>query len=316
MTTIKLGTRGSRLALWQAHHVADRLRALGEQGGTAVEVEIITISTKGDRILDKPLADIGGKGLFVKEIEVALLNGEIDLAVHSLKDLPAEQPAGLVLRAYPQAAAPEDALCGRMPLPSLDALPEGARVGTGSVRRQAQLRRLRPDVRFVGLRGNVETRLSRRFEAPPGEEEPLDAVILAKAGLERLGLWESGYLPLGPPEVLPAVCQGVLAIQVREDDEATSRYVDMLNDARTLVRVAAERACLAGIEGNCHTPFAVYATLDDEGACLRLDARLFDDDGERMVEEQASVVLGDEPLGAAAALGAALASRLLEGRDW
>lgn len=316
MARLILGTRASRLALWQANYVADALRGLRDASGVSPEVEIRKISTQGDRILDRPLADIGGKGLFVKEIEVALLNGEIDLAVHSLKDMPAEQPEGLSLLAFPNAAAPEDALCGAMPLPSLSALPQGARVGTGSVRRQAQLRRLRPDVVCVGLRGNVETRLGRRFDAPPGEDAPLDAVILAKAGLERLGLWEAGFLPLGPPEVLPAACQGVLAIEVRADDADTAGWVSRLNDDRTLVRVAAERACLAGIEGTCHTPFAAFAALDDAGETLQMSARLFDDAGASMVEEHAGIALGQAPLEAAAALGAALAARLLEGRTW
>lgn len=297
--TLKLGTRGSALALWQAHHIRDRLEAMEGSPG----VEIVVISTKGDRILDRPLAAIGGKGLFVKEIEVALANGEIDLAVHSLKDMPTAQPPGLELVAFPTSASPFDGLCGREPMASLTDLPQGARVGTGSLRRGAQLKALRPDIEVVGIRGNVQTRLLRRFEPEPG----LDAVVLARAGLDRLELWEDGFLPLEAPAFLPAPGQGVLAVETRADDPDTRRWVDQLDDREARLRVTAERSCLAGIEGNCHTPFAAFARID--GDALSLHARLMD--------EQGGMVEGHEERAAtieeAKAAGRALAARLLGG---
>ena len=269
MSTLTLGTRGSQLALWQAHHVRDRLQAIH----TGLTVRIEVISTQCDRILDRPLAAIGGKGLFVKEIEQALLDGTIDLAVHSLKDMPTEQPEGLALVAFPASASPDDALCARDPLASLSDLRAGARVGTGSLRRGAQLKRLRQDLQIEGIRGNVETRLAKRFAT----HDPLDAVVLARAGLERLGLWEAGFLALGPPDLLPAPGQGVLAIETRAADAQTRSLVEPLNDRAAMLRVSAERACLAGIEGNCHTPFAAFAQVSAER--VTLDARLLDDDG-------------------------------------
>lgn len=297
MSTLTLGTRGSQLALWQAHHVRDRLQAIHH--GLTVRIEVI--STQGDRILDRPLAAIGGKGLFVKEIEQALLDGTIDLAVHSLKDMPTEQPEGLALVAFPASASPDDALCARDPLASLSDLRAGARVGTGSLRRGAQLKRLRPDLQIEGIRGNVETRLAKRFST----NDPLDAVVLARAGLERLGLWESGFLPLGPPDLLPAPGQGVLAIETRADDTPTRSLVEPLNDRTAMLRVSAERACLAGIEGNCHTPFAAFAQVSADR--VTLDARLLDDDG---VMREASGASAAE-LHAVVAMGHEVAAALL-----
>lgn len=299
MTTLTLGTRGSQLALWQAHHVRDRLQHL--HSGLRVAIEVI--STQGDRILDRPLAAIGGKGLFVKEIEQALLDGTIDLAVHSLKDMPTEQPTGLALVAFPASASPDDALCGRTSLGTLADLPTGARVGTGSLRRGAQLQRLRPDLEIVGIRGNVETRLAKRF----ADDAPLDAVVLARAGLERLGLWEPGFLPLGPPDVLPAPGQGVLAIETRADDGATRALVEPLNDRHAMLRITAERACLAGIEGNCHTPFAAFAQVSADEVALT--ARLLDDAGDMREAHGAAAATRD----AVVAMGHAVAASLLQG---
>jgi hydroxymethylbilane synthase len=297
LSTLTLGTRGSQLALWQAHHVRDRLQAIHH--GLTVRIEVI--STQGDRILDRPLAAIGGKGLFVKEIEQALLDGTIDLAVHSLKDMPTEQPEGLALVAFPASASPDDALCARDPLASLSDLRAGARVGTGSLRRGAQLKRLRPDLQIEGIRGNVETRLAKRFST----NDPLDAVVLARAGLERLGLWESGFLPLGPPDLLPAPGQGVLAIETRADDTPTRSLVEPLNDRTAMLRVSAERACLAGIEGNCHTPFAAFAQVSADR--VTLDARLLDDDGVMREASRASAA----ELHAVVAMGHEVAAALL-----
>jgi hydroxymethylbilane synthase len=268
MTRIRIGTRGSQLALWQAEHVAARLR--GVRAGT--EVELVVIKTTGDRITDRPLAEVGGKGLFVKELEEALLGHDVDLAVHSLKDMPTDQPEGLELSCFPGRAEPFDALCARRPLSSLDDLVEGARVGTGSLRRQVQLLAIRPDLEMVPIRGNVPTRLAKRFEA-----EEVDAVVLAAAGLRRLGLWDDGFLELTPPEVLPAPAQGILALETRLGDDELSVYLEVLDDRTARLAAAAERAALAAIGGDCHTPFAAFAEQD--GAAMTVTARLYREDG-------------------------------------
>ncbi len=294
---VVIGTRGSDLALWQAHWVADRLRAVH----AGLEVELTIIRTTGDRVVDRPLADIGGKGLFVKEIEEGLLDGSIDLAVHSLKDMPVELPEGLELSAYPARAEPFDALCGRAPIATLDDLPQGAVVGTGSLRRRLQLLALRPDLDVVGLRGNVPTRLKRRFEPAPG----LDAVVLAEAGVRRLGLWEDGFMRLAPPTFLPAASQGTLALETRTADARTRALVQAIDAAEARLSAVAERACLAAIDGSCHTPFAVFAERDGER--LIMTARLFDEQG-GMREERNHCAANLE---AAAALGAELGARLL-----
>jgi len=301
MSTLRIGTRGSALALWQAHFVRDRLQLLDP----SLHIEIQVITTTGDKILDRPLAEIGGKGLFIKEIEQALYDRAIDLAVHSLKDMPTEQPDGLLLAAYPDRDSPFDVLCAREPGMTLATLPPGARVGTGSLRRGAQLRRLRPDLVVEGLRGNVQTRLSRRVDPAPG----LDAVVLAEAGLRRLGIWEDGFSVLRAPDYLPAPAQGALAIEVRSDDDATFERVRALDDPETRLSITAERACLAAIEGDCHTPFAAYAWRDGDG--LALHARLLDEDG-TSTEGRRMVVLRDDPLQQASELGAVLGRHLLE----
>jgi len=303
MTPLRIGTRASNLALWQAHHIRDRLAPLTD----GRPIEIVKISTKGDRVLDRPLAAIGGKGLFVKEIELALLDGSIDLAVHSLKDMPTEQPEGLELTAYPERANPFDTLCAKDAGVTLQTLPEGARIGTGSLRRQAQLRRLRPDLEIVGIRGNVETRLSKRHTG----DAPLDAVILATSGLARLGISEPGFTVLEPPDYLPAPGQGCLAIETRADDPSTRALVEQLDHADTRMAIMAERAALRAIEGNCHTPFAAYATRDADG--LLLQARLLDEDG-RDTHGRRMVILRDDedPFEQADALGATLGRNLLE----
>ena len=260
--TLRIGTRGSALALWQAHHIRDRVRTLRPD----TDVEIVVIRTTGDQILDRPLADIGGKGLFVKEIEAALLDGSIDLAVHSLKDMPTEQPDGLVLDAFPTRANPFDMLCCREAITSVDDLPRGARVGTGSARRGLQLQRQRPDITIVPLRGNVQTRLDKRHN------DGLDAVILACAGLERLEMSEPGFSELPPSIVVPAPGQGALAIECREGDAATRALLAELDCPATRLATTMERACLDEVGGDCHTPFAAWARR--HGDQLELVARL------------------------------------------
>jgi hydroxymethylbilane synthase len=297
--TIRIGTRGSDLALWQANHIAERLRSVHP----GIETEIVIIKTTGDRIRDRPLAEIGGKGLFTKEIEEALLEGAIDLAVHSLKDMPVEAPEGLALDCFPGRAEPFDVLCPRDPaVRSLADLSEGAVVGTGSARRQLQILRARPDVRVVGLRGNVPTRLGRRFAPEPG----LDAVVLAEAGVRRLGLWEENFVRLAPPEVIPAPSQGTLAIETRANDASVFELIRALDDRVARISAAAERACLARIEGDCHTPFAAWASLSGEN--MTVTARLFDDAGNAADAEATAVVGGEQD---AAALGRRVAEQLL-----
>jgi len=292
MTRVRVATRASELALAQARLVASQLeRAL------RVAVELVPLSTQGDRLKDVSLAKVGGKGLFVKEIEAALLDGRADLAVHSAKDLPAELHPDLALVALPERADPRDALAARVRGQGLDALARGARVGTGSLRRAAQLRALRPDLEVVPLRGNVPTRL-RRLEA-----EGLDAVVLACAGLERLGLAERIDERLAPERMLPAVAQGALAIEGRRGD-ALARDAEALDHAPTSCCVAAERGCLARLGADCFVPLAAFAEL--EGGAVRLRALLAAPDASKLLRAG-----GAAPAGSAAALGASVAERLL-----
>jgi hydroxymethylbilane synthase len=286
----RLGTRGSKLALWQAEHVAAALRAL--PAAPAVELQVIT--TQGDRAADVPLPLLSGQGVFARAIEDALLAGAIDLAVHSLKDLPGQDRPGLVLAAFPPRADARDALVGA----PFAALPAGARVATSSPRRAAQLLAARPDLRVVGIRGNVDTRL-RKLEAGG-----LDALVLAVAGLERLGLADRVAEALSPALCLPAVGQGALAVQCRADDAPTRAVVALLDDPPTRAAVEAERGLLAALGGGCKIPIAGYATPEGNG--LRLDGLVAAPDGSRLVRE-ALVGTRDAP----AALGGALAARLL-----
>jgi hydroxymethylbilane synthase len=256
---VKIATRGSALALWQANHVRDRLRA----DDPSLDVELVIIKTKGDKILDVPLAKVGGKGLFVKEIERALLDEAADVAVHSMKDVPAELEAGLDMVAISTRANPFDALVSRNG-ESLAELPDGARVGTSSLRRQCQLRAARPDVEIVSLRGNVNTRLRKL------DDGELDAVILAAAGLERLGFGDRIADRLEPPRFLPAIAQGALGIETRADDTDTiARVREAIHDASDAPRVLAERAFMARLEGGCQTPMAAYADWDGGGLHVR-----------------------------------------------
>jgi len=283
---VRIATRGSDLALWQARYVARRVETELSRA-----TELVPLSTTGDRLRDVSLAKVGGKGLFVKEIEEALLDGRADLAVHSAKDLPADTPAELRFAAFPERADPRDAFVGRRAR-RLDDLPRGSRVGTGSVRRTAQLRRRRPDLHVVALRGNVPTRLAKL------EREDLDAVILACAGLDRLELSAHVGERMDPEVLLPAVAQGALALQVRRDG-ALAADLAALEHAPTALCVAAERAFQARLGGDCTVPLAAYAELRPEGR-LRLRARLLAADGSveiaRDVEGPAerAAALGDE----------------------
>ncbi len=290
---VRIGTRGSRLALRQAEVVADALRRAWPE----LVVELTPIRTTGDRLPDANLALVGGKGLFVREIDEALLDGRIELAVHSLKDLPAERPAGLVLAAFPERDDPRDVLVSRAGR-GLEALPRGARVGTASLRRRVQLQALRPDLAVELIRGNVDTRLRKL------DEGLYDAVVLAAAGLDRLGVARSTVEVLDAARMLPAVGQGTLAVEARADDAATRRLVGVLDHADTRVAAEAERGFLAAIGGSCTTPLAAYAR--PEQGVFRLDALVATPDGARILRDGADGDPRD-----AAALGRRVAERML-----
>lgn len=287
---LRLGTRGSALALRQAGMVAAAIA----RGGT--DVELVTIRTSGDAHVGS-LAAVGGKGLFVKEIEEALLDGRIDLAVHSLKDLPAELPAGLAVVATPPREDPRDALVTTAGH-ALAGLPARTRVGTSSLRRRAQLLARRSDLRIVDLRGNVDTRLAK---LAAGE---IEAVVIAVAGLNRLGLAPRGVRPLERDELLPAIGQGALAIEARADDAAVAAVVRPLDDVATASCVAAERAFLVAVGGDCQTPLAAHAEVVGTRLCLR--ALVAEVDGSRVLTETA-----DAEAREAADLGCRLADVLL-----
>jgi len=248
---LKLGTRGSKLALWQAGWVRDRLAACG------VAADLVVIKTRGDAEVDRPLQQLEGKGFFTQEIEEALLERRIDVAVHSLKDLPTRLAPGLALAAVPERGDPRDVLVTRQPgVTSLAGLPPAARVGTSSLRRVAQLRHLRPDVAVLPLRGNVPTRVRQVKE---GGDGALDAALLARAGLERLGLAAMVAVTLDPLEIMPAPGQGALGLEVRADDRATRGALAPLEHAASARQVAAERSVLAALGGGCQAPVAAYA---------------------------------------------------------
>lgn len=289
---IRIATRRSPLAKWQANHVAGLLA--GEEPG--LEVRLHELVTKGDRILEVPLAEVGGKGLFVKEIEDALLAGDAEIAVHSMKDLPAVLAPGLVIGAVPVREDPRDALCSPR-WKRLDALPKGAKVGTSSLRRSAQLKVVRPDLDIQMVRGNVETRLRKASEG-------LDAVVLAYAGLRRLGLDGHATQVFSPDEMLPAVAQGALALEARASDAATLRRLAALEDPDTRVRTEAERGFLARIEGGCQVPIAGHATV--AGGTVTLRALVAALDGKTVIRGERS-----GPREGARSMGEALAEELL-----
>ena len=265
--TITIGTRASRLALWQAEYIAAEI----EKQYPTVRVELRKMTTKGDRILDAPLAKIGGKGLFTKELEQAMLIGEIDLAVHSLKDMPTEVPEGLVIGAVTERLDAGDAFVS-VRYRSMEELPQGAKVGTSSLRRRAQLLAVRPDLKIHDLRGNVNTRLAK---LDAGE---FDAIVLAAAGLKRLGLGDRIRTTLPRSMILPAVGQGALAIECRADDLRILELIDFLRDPQMTAAATAERAFLRRVEGGCQIPVGVYAEVG-AGNVLHIEAMIASVDG-------------------------------------
>ena len=274
--TLVIATRGSKLALWQSQYVKDLLQPLCPE----VRIVLQIIKTKGDMIQDVPLAKIGGKGLFVKEIEEALLDEKADLAVHSIKDVPMQLPHGLLLGCVPQRDTPADCLLSCL-YPNLDSLPKGSHVGTSSLRRQAQLKALRPDLRISPLRGNVDTRLRKLHDGA------YDAIVLAAAGLKRLGLQAPFATLLDTNVFLPAVGQGAIGIECREDDYDLFTLLAHLEDTPTRVCVEAERGFSAGLDGGCQVPIAAYAVLCDNET-VELNGLIAETDGSRLLRERAS----------------------------
>lgn len=292
---IRIGTRGSPLALAQAHEVRERLQAAHGLGEDACALRIIT--TSGDRILDRPLSEVGGKGLFTKEIEEALLAGEIDLAVHSMKDMQTVLPDGLAIAATLPREDVRDAFVS-LKYRTIEEMPPGAMLGTSSLRRQAQVMRLRPDLRLVEFRGNVQTRL-KKLEAGIA-----DATLLACAGLNRLGETQRITARLDTATILPAVAQGAITLEIRADDEETARLLAPLNHEATALCVTAERAFLARLEGSCRTPIAGLAELD--GGRMHFRGMILSPDGRTCHETKR-----DGPPASAARLGDEAACELL-----
>ncbi len=283
--TLRIATRNSPLALWQAHHIAGLLRK-----SAGVPVEIVELTTEGDRFLAAPLSAVGGKGLFVKEIEAAVLDGRADLAVHSLKDMTSLMPDELMLACVPEREDPRDAFVGRKG-PKLFDLPQGARVGTSSLRRTCQILEKRPDIQIVPLRGNVQTRLRRM------EEGDLHGAVLAYAGLRRLGMADRVTEVLEPELSLPAVGQGALGVQCRTDDAELRGWLAKLEDGATRTAVTAERAFLSKLEGGCSVPLAGFAVLDGKGG-LRVRGLVGRPDGTQVVRaEHVGTVAEAEALG-------------------
>jgi hydroxymethylbilane synthase len=282
-TILRIGTRGSPLALAQAEETHRRLAAAHPALAASGAVEIVVIRTTGDQVQDRPLAEIGGKGLFTKEIEDGLLDGCLDLAVHSMKDMPTQLPDGLVIGALLPREDPRDALFAHTDAlngpATLASLRQGGVVGTSSLRRQAQLLALRPDLRIVPLRGNVNTRLHKL------DAGTIDATLLALAGLKRLGRADRVSAVLEPAEMLPAVAQGAIGIECRAGDERVHAFLSPLHDRDTGDRVAAERALLRTLEGSCRTPIAALAELSP-GDTLTLTARIALPDGSEMHEDR------------------------------
>jgi hydroxymethylbilane synthase len=275
MTPIRIGTRGSKLALWQANHVADRLRPLAAPR----PVELVIIATSGDQVRDVPLAQIGGEGVFTKEIQRALLDGSVDVAVHSLKDLPTIPVEGLVLAAVPERGPSGDVFVSEKHR-RFDDLPRGAVLATSSLRRRAQVLHRRPDLKVTDIRGNVETRLRKLHESG------LDATILAEAGLLRLGLESAITEVLDPAWMLPAVGQGALGLECRADDREALAVVDALNHLPTRRAVLAERAMLSALGGGCQVPMGVVSRAD--GDVLTLRGAVVRPDGGARVETEGS----------------------------
>jgi hydroxymethylbilane synthase len=311
---LRIATRKSQLALWQAEHVSALLRA----AHPGLEIELVPLLTQGDRIQDRTLAAIGGKGLFIKELEVALEDLRADIAVHSMKDVPADIPPGLIIGAVLKRADPRDALVTTSGIARLEDLPRGAVVGTSSPRRQAQIRALRPDLSIESLRGNVDTRLrkldagqvssaehgSTTAAAAAVSGKHMDAIVLACAGLIRLGLESRITARLDPEICLPAVTQGVIGIECRQSDSSTLQYLRALEDPATRKVMDAERAFAARLGGSCQSPIAAYAELDSDRISLR--GLVAEPDGSRLLSDTLSGS-AENP----AALGRQLAERIL-----
>lgn len=295
--TLRIATRASRLALWQAQFVADQLRAL-EPG---LEVPLVHVTTTGDQVTNQPLSGLGGVGVFTREIQHAVLEHRADIAVHSLKDLPTVPTPGMRLAAVPLRASPWDALVlphGSPGCTALRDLPRAARVGTGSLRRRAQILHVRPDLQFLDVRGNVDTRLRKL------DEGAYDALVLAEAGLDRLGFADRVTVRLMPPDVFPAVGQGALGLECREDDERALALLERLSDAATFASVIAERQVLSRLRAGCHAPVGVSAKVD--GDAMTLEAVVLSADGTQRLESRQSGRLA-EPI----ALGESVADDLL-----
>lgn len=288
---IRIATRKSALALWQANHVAETLRGLA----AVTEVELVPLTTRGDEVLDRSLQKIGGKGLFIKELEAAMEAGNADIAVHSMKDVPAEMPKGFSIAAVLERANPADALVGN----SLDDLQRGARIGSSSLRRQAQLLALRPDIRVVPLRGNVNTRLKKL------EDGQYDAIVLACAGLERLGFESHISQTFSPEQMLPAAAQGVIGIECRDDRGDLQKILGHLEHEATKTTTSAERAVVLHLQADCQSPVATYGEI--AGSSLNLQAMVASADGRTVIREQLSGPI-DEP----ETLGISLAGHLLD----
>ena len=293
MKTLKIATRQSPLALWQAEHIRARLEEMHKD----LKVELVKFVTQGDKILDTPLAKIGGKGLFVKELEAALLDGRADLAVHSMKDVPMQLPEGLTLAVICEREDPLDAFVSNT-YASFSELPLGAKVGTSSLRRKCQILKARPDLEIIDLRGNVGTRLSKL------DDGQYDAIILASAGLKRLGLHDRIRHTIQPELSLPAVGQGALGLECREDDQEVLDLILPLLHQETDVCVRAERAFNAYLEGGCQVPIAGYATLND--GKISIEGRVGSIDGQVLLQAEFSAQPED-----AVKLGEQLAQELL-----
>lgn len=308
LKTLNIATRKSPLAMWQAEHIKSRLESLYPE----LEVNLVTMVTQGDKILDTPLAKIGGKGLFVKELEQALYDGRADIAVHSLKDVPMELPEGLILGTYCKRETPTDAFVSNT-YDKLEELPQGAVVGTASLRRQCQIKAFRPDLQIKSLRGNVQTRLSK---LDAGE---YDAIILATSGLKRVELSERIKQEIDIDISLPAVGQGALAIECRADDEAVLALLKPLNDGQARIRLKAERALNRRLEGGCQVPIAAYAVIEKDAEqshqkTLWLRGRVGSEDGTVLLKSDKRIELtGDQAAREAQAeqLGIEVADELL-----
>lgn len=289
---LTIGTRGSQLALWQSEYIKSRIEKL-----SGVSVELKVIKTTGDKILDVPLAKVGGKGLFTKELEVELLAGTVDLCVHSMKDVPTELPEGCVIAATPERVDPRDVLVSGPGGFDLQTLPEGARLGTSSLRRRSQVMALRPDLQIVDVRGNLDTRMRK------AEEGEVDAVILASAGITRMGWSDRITHYISPEQMISAVGQGAIGVEIREDDLFMQQICEGLCHAETFACITAERVVMRTLEGGCQVPIGAYARI--ENGELVMDAFVGSLDGTRIVRDRVSGS-PDDPV----ALGHTMVSRL------